>query len=129
MGSLSHNTNWTGSNTQTTQAQTYTFATANTYVDKNIAFTVTAQSSDFANSVPTGTNVTLSSSNTSGCSVRSACTMTTKGWVETKPANKDKYITGVSIPTPASNKNTFTINDGIYTWTYEVDSSGNVTIS
>lgn len=134
MGTMTHGTAWSGSNTQTTQEKTYTFSTAETYVDKNISFKVTAQSGTLGSTggaVSGNSNITLSTTNTSGISVTGSGkgNVTSAGWIGTGAAttasSQTKYVTGVTVGAGKS----FQINDGIYTWTYSVDASGNVTIT
>lgn len=88
-----------------------------------------------------GSNCTLSTTNLSGVSVtgKGAVSATAKidtaGYTPTNTSfatgastnskSATKYINGVTI---GSGK-TFTVNDGIYTWTWSIDASGNVSIT
>lgn len=123
MATMTHGSNWTGSNTQNTKSKDYTFSTGSKYIDKNIVFTVTAKDGSRSGGV-SGSNITLSDTNSSGISVTGTGT-TGEGWVSAGSSTATKYATGVTIPASKS----FTVNDGIYTWTWTVDASGNVTIS
>lgn len=86
-------------------------------------------------------NVTFSDSNTSGVSVTGSgsvsatAKVTAEGYVpqtnslasgaSTASNELTKYITKVQVP----NGKTFQLQDSIYTWTWTIDSSGNVTIT
>ena len=89
----------------------------------------------------TGSNVTLSESNTSGISVTgkgtvsSTAKITTAGYTPTNNSfatgsstssnSQTKYITGVTLTSGKS----FQVTDTINTWNWTIDSNGNVTIS
>ena len=65
---LTRSTEWVGSITQSVKEQTYTFATENKFLDKNIKFTVSADVVKTVNYVPTSstekdTSIVYSSSN------------------------------------------------------------------
>lgn len=150
---------------QSEQNKTYTFATKDTYVDKDISINVNVSngSCDLAGGSVSGgellpgdgnvqgSNLILSTIDSSGISVtgsgsvhrnkitRAAITQSiTAGWIDkvndieessiegqTKSSNGEtKYITGVTLP----NSKSFSIDDGVYNWTWSKDSSGNVTI-
>ena len=88
-----------------------------------------------------GSNVTLSTSNTSGVSVTgkgnvsSTAKITTAGYTpindsfatgsSTSSNEETKYITGVTLTSGKS----FQVTDTINTWNWTIDSNGNVTIS
>lgn len=134
MASMTHDSSkWSGSNTQTDKSKKYTFTTGGKFVDKNIEFTVTAQDGTLASTSGsvTGSNATLSDSNTSGVSVTGSGkgTVTKSGWIASgttasSASSQTKYITKVTIGASKS----FTINDGINDWTWTVDANGNVSV-
>lgn len=98
------------------------------------------------------TNATVSSTNNSGVIIygnsgtvsRAPITYstTTSGWVSatsgtatnlnttvtTSAAQVTQYLKGVSLTSPAAGQNTLTLTDPIGTWTWNVDSNGNVYI-
>lgn len=144
MANATKNTNW--DLTYTVDAagdKTVSLDTDKKYVDRDIAVKVsvpaggvTASGTKGSGNV-TGTNCVLSTSDTSGVSVVGKGTVTPKatitaGYVgaETKTATavtsntQTKYITEVTI----GNSKSFKITDPINSWTWTVDSSGNVSI-
>lgn len=96
----------------------------------------------------TSSNATLEATNKSGITIggnvnvkRNKITLSAStGYIKEKTGTQNetttnfnltgKYLNGVNIPKPSSSSstNTFTVNDGIYTWTWNVDSTGNVSI-
>lgn len=67
-GNLTRSTEWVGSVTQSVKEQTYTFATKNKFLDKNIQFVVNADVVKTIDYVPTSstskdTSIVYSSSN------------------------------------------------------------------
>lgn len=93
-------------------------------------------------SVSAGSNCTLSTNNTSGIAVTGSgsvtveTAVTTPGFLDSmtpfiqnedsieNSSNSTKYITSITM----SNGKKITINDGIYSWTLQKDSNGNVSI-
>lgn len=84
----------------------------------------------------TGSNATLSDTDTSGVSVTGSGkgNVTTAGWIAAGAASsassQTKYLTGVTINKPSSGTRTFAITvpngTGTITFNFKVDSSGNV---
>lgn len=112
-----------------------------TYIDRDLKITVPAGQGSVTATAGSGnvsgSNCTLSSSDTSGVSVTGKGTVsatakiTTAGYLAatqtmaTDSATSEgqtKYITGVTI----GNSKSFTIEDPINTWTWVVDGQGNV---
>lgn len=133
MGQLTDDTNaWSGSVNQNADSKTYTFLTDSTYVDKDIVFTVEVKHGEIADggSRITGTNLDLSSVDTSGIAVegQGSYAVVVPGWVDTNTAGitqpETKYVTGVKV----TEGKQFKIDDGINNWTWTVDNDGNVTI-
>lgn len=125
---------WFGQVTQDVQDETYKFSTENTYVDKNIEFQVKIPTVDIENSLNViSAQAILSNENNSGVilTINNLITAPNSGWIDKgqKGEQLKKSINGVSIPKPStSTNNTFSINDGINTWTWTVDAAGNVSI-
>ena len=131
MAKLTNGSSWNNTHTQTAATQTYTFATAKKYVDKDISLTVAPQQGTLnSKSSVQGTNVTLSDSDTSGIKVTGVGTgtVTKAGWIPvgdaSATAQTQKYISKITLP----KSKTVQLDDGIYTWTWTTDANGNVTI-
>lgn len=131
MSSMDKGTTWNTSVTQDSKSKKYTISTKDVYIDRNLELTVNVQNSNFdLVAYPSaGGNITLSDDNTSGIFVMANGTIdaTTAGWLDSGKTSfngNGKCVTGVTLP--ASKQ--FTINDGLNTWTWTKDSSGNVTI-
>lgn len=119
-----------------------TLGTKGKYLDKDIQIPIATGSVTMTkgNGALSGTNITLSDTNSSGVSITgsgsvSATAKTTAGYT---PANnsyatgsstasngKTQYVTKVTL----GNSKSFQIQDPIYTWTWTVDANGNVTIT
>lgn len=102
-------TSWNSTETQTEASKTYTIPTSNKYLDRNISLTINVDTSSMPVTLDS-VNLTLGTSNTSGISVSAGTTT--------------KYATKATL----TNSKKFNLDDGIYNWTFEKDSSGNVTI-
>lgn len=145
MSNFTKSTNWTSTVTQETRESTYIIPVGKKYVDRDITLKISAKNLP-SNGITienkseelSSTNATLSDSNLSGISIVGTCsggkvTTNASGWVEqnsvivpSAETSETKYLNGVSLVSDSSKK--FTINDGIYEWTFIRDSSGNVTI-
>lgn len=144
MGLTHTDTAWKDTITMNSSTETVTLNTGGKYVDKDIELTVNTKEGsvelvtvNFGARFGDGTkNCTLSSSDTSGVKVEAAAdiycyAIANEGYVEaglhdTKMSSnsQEQYITGVTL----NNSKEFTINDGIYNWTFKKDSSGNINI-
>lgn len=144
MSKATKNDNWDLTYTVNASGdKTITLDTDGKYVDRDIAVKVsvpaggaTATGTKGSGSV-TGTNCVLSTSNTSGVSVVgkgtvTPSTSTTAGYVTTGTKSgtavtsntQTRYITEVTL----GNSKTFKVTDPIYSWTWETDADGNVTV-
>lgn len=128
-------------------AGTDVLETEGKFVDRNITIVTPAAVGKItlkagSGSVSAGSNCTLSTNDTSGIAVIGSGSATidtaviTPGFLDnmtefiqnedsvTNSSNSIKYITAITM----SNGKQITINDGIYSWTLQKDSDGNVSI-
>jgi len=125
-------------------AGTMTIGVGGKYVDKDIEISIPSASGsvdvDSGNGNVSGLNCTLSETDTSGISVSgkgavsATAKVTTAGYTPINDSfaigssiefnTQTKYITGVTL----ENGKSFSIDDGIATWTISKDANGNVSI-
>lgn len=124
-------------------ADNITLNTSGKYLEKDIEIprAVASVTMTKGNGALSQQNVTFSNEDTSGISVTGSgsvsatAKVTAEGYVpqtdslasgtSTASNGLTKYITKVQVP----NGKTFQLQDSIYTWTWTIDSSGNVTIT
>lgn len=126
--------------TSTTGAVTNALIQANSYTTSNYYVKAGTLSSTGGN--VSGTNATLSTSNTSGISVTGSGqgSVSTSGWIDagasaSSASSQTKYLTGVKLVPPGSGTRSFSIEvpngstTDFITFVFTVDSTGAVTVT